>query len=102
MAVVNGARALAHEVGQEQQNGGSEADQFWFNAGLFGADTVTDFQNGVDKIRISGIAGVDDLSDLAVTTNGAGWAVITFPDGSTITLTGTTAGQVEASDFLWI
>jgi Ca2+-binding RTX toxin-like protein len=82
--------------------GGAGADQFWANAGLFGADTVTDFENGVDQIRLTTIAGVDDFTDLTITANGSGWALVTLPDGSTITLTGVTVGQVDASDFLFI
>jgi len=93
---------LLGELGNDTLTGGAGADQFWFNVANFGTDTVTDFADGTDKIRITGIAGVDDFSDLTVTTNGSGWAVITLPDGSNITLTGTTAGQVDASDFLWI
>ena len=98
----NGADKLLGELGNDTLTGGAGADQFWMNMANFGSDTVTDFENGVDKIRITGIAGVDDFTDLAVSANGSGWAVITFPDGSTITLTNTTEAQVDASDFLWI
>jgi len=96
-----GADKLYGGTGNDQETGGSGADQFTINAKAFGADTVTDFENGVDKIRIQGVAGWDDFSDVAVSANGSGWAVITFPDGSTITLTGVVASDVDASDFLW-
>jgi len=96
-----GADKLIGGTGDDQLTGGTEADQFWMNAGLFGHDTITDFENGIDHIRITGQAGIDNISDLTITTNGSGWAVITLPDGSSITLTGITAGQVDASDFLW-
>ena len=46
--------------------GGSGADQFYFNVGLFGNDVVTDFENGVDKIRITNQPGIDDISDLVI------------------------------------
>lgn len=88
-------------TGNDTLTGGTGADQFWANAGLFGADTVTDFENGVDKVRLTGISGVTSFANLTITTNGGGWAVITLPDGSSITLTGITAGQVDASDFLF-
>ena len=97
----DGNDKLLGELGNDTLTGGAGSDQFWFNMANFGSDTVTDFADGTDKIRITGIAGVDDFSDLSVTTNGSGWAVITLPDGSTITLTGVTAGQVDASDFSW-
>jgi len=96
-----GADKLYGGTGNDQETGGAGADQFTINAKAFGADTVTDFENGVDKIRIQGVAGWDDFSDVAVSANGSGWAVITFPDGSTITLTGVLASAVDASDFLW-
>ncbi len=81
--------------------GGAGADAFLYNAGGFGADLVRDFADGVDQIRVEGIAGVDDFADLAVSANGSGWAVVTFPDGSTVTLHGVTTGQVDAADFVF-
>jgi len=87
--------------GSDQMRGGAGADQFLYTAGLSGADTILDFADGSDTIRFQGVAGLDDFSDLTLSTNGAGWAVITLPDGSTITLTGITQGQVDASDFSW-
>ena len=88
-------------TGNDELTGGTGVDQFWANAGLFGADTVTDFENGVDKIRLTGISGVTSFANVTVSTNGSGWAVITLPDGSSITLTGVVAGLVDASDFLF-
>ena len=98
----NGADKLIGELGNDTLTGGADADTFWFNVPGFGSDVVTDFENGADVIRITGNPGVDDFSDLTITTNGSGWAVITLPDGSDITLTGVTAGQVDSSDFVWI
>ncbi len=97
----NGADVLIGGAGDDVLDGGLGADEFLFNAGSFGADRVVDFTNGVDHIRISGIAGVNDFSDLSVTANGSGWAVITLPDGSSITLQGVNTGLVDASDFLF-
>lgn len=93
--------ALAGEIGNDTLTGGADSDRFWINGLNSGQDTVTDFQNGLDKIRITGVAGVDDFGDLTVTANGSGWAVVTFPDGSTMTLTGVTTAQIDASDFVW-
>ena len=59
---------------------------------------VTDFQNGSDYIRVTGIAGVDDIGDLTISQNGA-HTLITFPDGSTITLNGVSAASLDAGDF---
>jgi len=103
--VLRGGRGedkLIGEAGDDAMTGGAQADQFWFTGQGFGHDTVTDFENGVDLLRVTGFAGADDFGDLTVSANGAGWAVITFPDGSSITLTGVASGEVDATDFLWI
>ncbi len=81
-------------------NGGTGADIFLFNAGLFGADKIQQFANGVDHIQFSGIAGVTSFANLVVTA-GAGGALVTLPDGSTITLAGMNVAQVDASDFIF-
>jgi Ca2+-binding RTX toxin-like protein len=102
--VLNGGAGndkLIAGTGNDTMTGGADADQFWFNVGLFGHDTVTDFENGVDKIRITGQAGINDIGDLTIAQNGAN-VLITLPDGSTITLSNTSAGNIDASDFLWI
>ncbi len=96
-----GDDTLVGGLGNDVMTGGAGADTFLFNEAAFGADRITDFADGVDLISFQGIAGVDDFSDLTITANGSGWAVITLADGSSITLTGVTTGQVDASDFLF-
>jgi serralysin len=98
---MGGADTLIGGGGDDVLTGGAGADVFGIDSMGFGADTITDFQNGVDTIHVVGVAGWDDFSDLSISTNGAGWAVVTFPDGSSITLTGMIASQVDASDFVW-
>lgn len=97
----DGADVLIGGAGGDVLTGGGGADTFMFNAAGFGLDTVSDFANGTDRIQVTGIAGVAAFSDLAVSANGSGWAVVTFPDGSTITLSGVSSGQVDASDFVF-
>ena len=87
------------EAGDDVLTGGADRDQFFFGTGG-GNDTITDWQNGVEKLYIQNVAGVDDFSDLSVATNGDGWAVITYADGSTITLVGVTQAQIGAEDFI--
>lgn len=86
--------------GNDTLTGGADADIFLFDAGLFGADRISDFADGVDHIQFTPASGVDEFSDITVSTSG-GWALLTMPDGSTIALTGMTAGQVDASDFIF-
>jgi Ca2+-binding RTX toxin-like protein len=92
---------IVGDTGNDLMTGGTGMDWFRAIAFGFGHDTVTDFENGVDKLRFTGMAGVDDFSDFVVTTNGDGWAVVTLSDGSSITLTGMLASDVDASDFLF-
>jgi len=88
-------------TGNDSMTGGTGADTFWFDIGLFGADTITDFENGTDKIRITNQAGIDNISDLTITQQGAN-VLITLPDGSTITVNNTAVADFDASDFAWI
>ena len=95
-----GANWLEGGGGADQLTGGLGADEFVFRAG-FGKDRIADFQNGVDKILLNGIAGVDDFSDIRVSSLGFD-TVITFGDGSqTITLSAFAASQVSADDFIF-
>ena len=97
----DGNDKLIGEAGNDTMTGGAGVDHFYYKAAGFGADVVTDFVNGQDKIRVVGISGWDSFSDVKVTANASGWAVVTFPDGSSVTLNGVTTGQVDATDFLW-
>ncbi|HYE44085.1 MAG TPA: hypothetical protein VEA15_11900, partial [Caulobacteraceae bacterium] len=97
-----GRDTLNGEEGDDLMTGGADTDWFWLASAGTGNDVVTDFEDGLDKVRITNVAGVEDFSDLAVSTNGSGWAVITLPDGSTLTLEGLAAADVDAGDFLWV
>jgi len=94
-----GTDTLIGGTGNDQLRGDAGTDEFLFNAGLFGHDTILDFANGTETIRFTGIAGVDDFSDLTVTAVGAN-ARVTLPDGSMITINGM-AGLIDASDFVF-
>ena len=92
---------LIGEAGNDTLQGGRGVDQFYITGQGFGNDLVDDFKNGEDVVRIVGFDGVDDFSDLAISANGSGWAVITFPDGSSLTLKNVAVADLDASDFLW-
>ena len=88
-------------TGDDTLTGGGtdlERDLFVFQTGG-GNDTVTDFENGVDKIQFRSITGTTQFSDLSISNNAAGDVVITYSEG-TITLTGITSG-IDASDFIF-
>lgn len=95
------ADKLIGEAGNDQLTGGAGSDEFKVTAKGFGTDLITDFEKGVDLIKVTGYAGVDGIEDLSIANNSSGWAVITFPDGSSITLNAIDAAAVTADFFDW-
>jgi len=88
-------------AGNDQITGGAGVDQFVFRAGS-GNDRILDFQDGVEKISLLGIAGIDDFSDLVVVADGNGHAVVSWGGGlHSITLVGLGVEQVSAADFIF-
>jgi len=96
-----GANVLNGGLGNDKLTGGAGADEFLFKGASFGSDTIADFTNGLDKIRLDGVTGVDDFSDLVITSGSGGSSIITMPDGSTITLTKFASSNLDASDFVF-
>ena len=78
--------------------GGSGADTFAFNLDD-GADTIEDFEDGVDVIRFE-IAGLT-LADLTITADGDD-AVITYDEGDSIRLSDMSTEDLGASDFAFV
>lgn len=92
-------------AGNDIMTGGADVDTFVFAvASGTGADRITDFTDGVDRIQfVSGGAGFD-FSDLTITSVSGGVRVtFTSLDAvvNTITLTGVTLSQIGASDFIF-
>ena len=79
--------------------GGEGADVFLFNANQRGQDTITDFEGGVDVIKIAGLGGYSDLTfevdgdDVLVESSGMSGTILI----EDIALTG-----LAASDFLFV
>lgn len=65
--------------GNDQLIGGGGADRFIFNDS-FGADTVQDFEDGVDLIDFSQNSHINSLSDLVITQSGSD-VLISTDDG---------------------
>ena len=104
--VLNGAAGndmLSGGVGADVLTGGAGADVFLFGTG-FGADHITDWQDGIDHIRIT--AGTwqgtryDGFDDLHISQSG-GNALVSF-GGTTITLVNVNASALDASDFNFV
>lgn len=91
-----GRDVLAGGAGADRLVGGAMADVFVFARGG-GRDTVVDFQNGLDRIRID--SGASDFSDLALTDLGADTR-IAFAN-VVIVLKGVDTGLIDDGDFLF-
>jgi Ca2+-binding RTX toxin-like protein len=81
--------------------GGADADSFEYSALGFGHDTVTDFEDGVDKLKVYAAGVADDVSDFTITGNGTTSVVLTLnaQTSSTITLNGASAITITNADF---
>ena len=84
-------------AGQDLLTGGRGADRFVF-AQSDGSNTVTDYQDGFDRIQIE--SGAQSISDLTIWRSG-GNTVITFDDTS-ITLLAVDRSQITAADFVFL
>ena len=63
-----------------------------------GADTVTDFQNGSDTVRLIGVTGVDDFGDLTLTDTGPG-VLVDYGTGTILLATVSDINTIDTSDF---
>lgn len=91
-----GRDRLTGGKGDDTLTGGGARDVFVFD-GLRdqGDDTVTDFENGRDRIEVAGLTFAD------ITIAGGADAMITLDGLTTIALTGVAAAQIDAADFLF-
>ena len=89
---------LAGDEGHDRLTGGPGADQFVFEAGS-GHDVITDFELGVDSIRLRepGIT----FADLLIEANGGNARVSWSNAGQSITLNHITRTDLTESDFLF-
>ncbi len=87
-------------TGSDTLTGAAGIDSFIFQTN-FGSDTITDFDNGVEKIDLRPLAGVVNFNTDLNIFNFMGGAVIEYlPTGDTIFVANETAGSLTASDFL--
>lgn len=96
-----GNDTITGSLGNDRLTGGTGIDHFTFsNEGSSnGKDVITDFRDGVDRIRFHNYGdALDSFSDLTIADMN-GKATITYA-GGTITLNGIVAAQLTASDFL--
>ena len=91
-----GADWLRGSAGNDTLNGGGGVDRFEFNRGD-GRDRVTDFTDGLDRIRIT--TGAERMADLSLRQVGTD-TVLSFAD-VTVTLVGLNRATVTAADFIF-
>ena len=80
--------------------GGDGKDTFVFETGDFGTDTITDWQDGLDRIEIARSAGARRFSDLAIVQQGDDVHIATG-EGQII-LVGIDAADIGKSDFSFV
>ncbi|GEM_PF-2280391 len=85
--------------GRDLLTGGEGNDVFVFNATERGRDTITDFEDGIDMIRFSGLAGFDDLT---ITQNGEDVWITHIGGNGQIILEGMDIALIGVSDFAFI
>ena len=93
-------------TGNDTMSGGTAGDRFVFSSnpvidfGLgWGADVITDFTNGQDRIDFRGVDDLRSFADLFIVQWGADVAISTVHGG--ITLRNLSASVIDASDFLF-
>ena len=95
-----GADIIHGGEGNDRMFGGEGADAFVFKAG-HGADTIYDFTNGEDVIRIdtNGLTGVTGYGDLTFTADGDDVVIGTGDAGGMIRLENVALTDLDESDF---
>lgn len=87
-------------LGDDTLVGNGGADVFVFSEG-YGEDLIRTFQDGVDKIDVSGFGftSFEEFED-AVSSRGQR-TEIDFGDGDVLTISGVSAANLDASDFIF-
>lgn len=94
-----GDDTLAGDRNDDLLTGGDGADTFLFTASA-GTDTVTDFTDGTDAVRIAATTGNTAFDDLSLAQAGAD-AVVTLADGGRVILSGIDVASLDAGDFVF-
>lgn len=90
--------------GNDTLTGGTGADRFIFNAYFSGErDTVTDFEDGIDRIQVHGLTGANlaaRFAQMSISDTSGGALIVV--NGQEILLEGVTASQLTISDFIFV
>lgn len=91
-----GEDRLVGSAGDDVHTGGTGSDRFIFRVNA-GDNTITDFESGVDKIRLQN--GAERFEDLSIEATAIGVRI--GVTGTTITLLSVDEDQISQSDFLF-
>ncbi|MBX9456697.1 MAG: hypothetical protein KL863_12075 [Rhizobium sp.] len=89
-------------LGDDTLTGGEGADIFRFRDG-FGNDTITDFEIGIDRIRLNDLSDLFDEFEGVILTQVGSNTVVSIaddPDSNSITLIDIDAATLTAADFM--
>jgi Ca2+-binding RTX toxin-like protein len=94
--------ALDGGTGNDTMTGGSQGDVFVFVDAAFGRDVVTDFEDGLDTLKVFS-AVADGIADFTITGNGTGNVVLTLDadPANSITLRGAAPITITNDDFVF-
>jgi Ca2+-binding RTX toxin-like protein len=91
----DGADVLDGGFGVDRLTGGAEVDTFVFGR-RSGADTITDFANDVDRIRLTDAFGFASADEALARADQVGTSVVfSFDRGEVLTVFGTTVGALQ-------
>ena len=98
-----GTDTLNGGTGSDYLTGGADADTFRLSDLSFGADTILDWQDGVDKISVAPVLE-SSFAGLTFTGNGTTSVIVRGFNGtgSAITVKADAAFTLDASDFLFV
>jgi Ca2+-binding RTX toxin-like protein len=105
----SGRNYLAGHDGNDRIDGGGDDDTLSGDGGkdvfifrdAFGNDMILDWTNGVDRIDLSGVAGIDSFADLAGAFSDTGTGVLITIGAETINVWGAALADLDASDFIF-
>ncbi|HEY0523198.1 MAG TPA: calcium-binding protein, partial [Stellaceae bacterium] len=87
-------------AGKDRLTGGGGSDTFVIHQkGAAGSDTITDFQAGVDQVKLQGFSFASFDALKAAMTQSGGNVVVTLGGGQTLTLQGHAVADFSARDF---
>jgi hypothetical protein len=88
--------------GNDTMTGGADGDVFIFVDAAFGQDTITDFVDGLDTLKVFS-AVADNINDFTISGNGTTSVLLTLTVAplNSITLNGAAPINISAADFVF-